>query len=62
MIMSAVIAPLLARLRREHGLGQAMVEYSLILALVVVVLIVVLMLLGNQTKNLYCNISGGVGS
>ena len=62
MIMSAVIAPLLARLRREPGLGQAMVEYSLILALVVVVLIVVVMVLGNQTKNLYCNISGGVGS
>jgi Flp pilus assembly pilin Flp len=38
--------------------GQALVEYSLILALVVVVLIMVVMVLGNQVKNTYCNISG----
>jgi pilus assembly protein Flp/PilA len=41
--------------------GQAMVEYSLILALVVVVVIVLLMVLGNQVRNMFCNISGGVG-
>jgi Flp pilus assembly pilin Flp len=39
--------------------GQALVEYSLILALVVVVLVMVVMVLGNQVKNTYCNISGG---
>ncbi len=38
--------------------GQAMVEYSLILALVVVVVIMVVMILGNQVKNTYCNIAG----
>jgi Flp pilus assembly pilin Flp len=38
--------------------GQALVEYSLILALVVVVVIMVVMVLGNQVKNTYCNISG----
>ena len=41
--------------------GQNLVEYSLILCLVVVVLIVILMIMGNQVKNLYCNISGGLG-
>ncbi len=37
-------------------------EYSLILCLVVVVLIVIVMLTGNQVKNMYCNISGGLGT
>jgi Flp pilus assembly pilin Flp len=41
--------------------AQNMVEYSLILALVVLVIIVILVVLGNQVKNLYCNISGGLG-
>ena len=38
--------------------GQALVEYSLILALVVVILIMVVMVLGNQVKNTFCNVSG----
>jgi Flp pilus assembly pilin Flp len=42
--------------------GQNLVEYSLILCLVVVVLIVIVMLMGNQVKNMYCNISGGLGA
>jgi Flp pilus assembly pilin Flp len=42
--------------------GQNLVEYSLILCLVVVVLIVIVMVMGNQVKNLYCNISGGLGA
>ena len=42
--------------------GQAMVEYALILVLIAVILIVVLMLMGNQVKNVYCNISGGLGA
>jgi Flp pilus assembly pilin Flp len=41
--------------------GQAMVEYALILALVVVVVIMVVMVLGNQVKNTYCNVSGAFG-
>ena len=39
-----------------------MVEYALILVLLVVVVIVVLVLLGNQVKNVFRNISTGVGS
>jgi pilus assembly protein Flp/PilA len=46
-------------LNREKG--QAMVEYALILVLIAVVVIVVLILLGNQVKNTFCNISGGLG-
>lgn len=42
--------------------GQNLVEYSLILCLVVVVLIVIVMVMGNQVMNLYCNISGGLGT
>lgn len=41
--------------------GQAMVEYALILALVVVILIMVVMVLGNQVKNTFCNVSGALG-
>ncbi len=48
--------------RLEDRAGQALVEYSLILCMVVVVLIVIVMLIGNQAKNMYCNISGGIGA
>jgi pilus assembly protein Flp/PilA len=58
-----MLAGLVHRLRdllnREEG--QAMVEYALILVLVAVIVIVVLMLMGNQVKNTFCNISGGLG-
>ena len=42
--------------------GQGMVEYALILVLIAVVVIVVLILLGNQVKNVFSNISAGLGS
>ncbi|MDQ6709960.1 MAG: Flp family type IVb pilin [Candidatus Dormibacteraeota bacterium] len=45
-------------LNREEG--QGMVEYALILVLIAVVVIVVLIILGNQVKNVFCNISGGL--
>jgi pilus assembly protein Flp/PilA len=50
---------------REHLAGedgQGMVEYGLILVLIAVVVIVVLVLVGNQAKNLFCNISTGLGA
>jgi Flp pilus assembly pilin Flp len=47
---------------RDSENGQALVEYSLILCLVVVVVIVTLIMLGNQVKNTYCNITGGLGA
>ncbi len=45
-------------LRSEEG--QAMVEYAVILVLVSVVVLVVLMVLGNQVRNVFCNISGAL--
>ncbi len=45
-------------LRSEEG--QGMVEYAVILVLVSVVVLVVLMVLGNQVRNVFCNISGAL--
>jgi pilus assembly protein Flp/PilA len=42
--------------------GQGMVEYALILVLIAVVVIVILIILGNQVQNVFCNISGGLGT
>jgi pilus assembly protein Flp/PilA len=42
--------------------GQGMVEYALILVLIAVVVIAVLIVLGNQVQNVFCNISGAIGS
>jgi len=59
----SMLASLFLRLRdllnREEG--QGMVEYALILVLIAIVVIVVLIILGNQVKNVFCNISGGLG-
>jgi Flp pilus assembly pilin Flp len=40
--------------------GQAMAEYAVILVLVGVVVLLVLMVLGNQVRNVFCNISGAL--
>ena len=47
--------------RSDDEEGQGMVEYALILVLIAVVVIVVLILLGNQVKNVFTNISTGLG-
>ena len=60
MTLSAALRRLRAFLDREEG--QGMVEYALILVLIAVVVIVVLMVLGNQVQNVFCNISGGLGT
>jgi Flp pilus assembly pilin Flp len=39
-----------------------MVEYALILVLVVMVVLVILIIMGNTVKNMYCNVTGGLGS
>jgi Flp pilus assembly pilin Flp len=39
-----------------------MVEYALILVLVVMVVLVILIIMGNTVKNMYCNVSGTLGS
>jgi len=48
------------RFLRRDGKGQALIEYSLIMALIVVVVLVVLIMMGNTVKNLYCNIASAV--
>ena len=40
--------------------GQALIEYSLIMALIVVIVLVVLIVMGNTVKNLYCNVASAV--
>jgi Flp pilus assembly pilin Flp len=49
-------------LTREDQRGQAMVEYALIMVLVVIVVIVILMIMGNTVKNMFCNVTGSLGS
>jgi Flp pilus assembly pilin Flp len=54
-----------ARLRmllrwRDSENGQALVEYSLIMCLIVIVVLITLIVLGNQVRNTYCNISGAI--
>ena len=48
--------------RHDDEEGQGMVEYALILVLIAVVVIIVLILLGNQVKNVFSNISSGLGT
>ena len=40
--------------------GQGMVEYALILVLIAVVVIAILIVVGNQVKNVFSNISNGL--
>ncbi len=42
--------------------GQGMVEYALTLVLIAVVVIAILLILGKQVRNVFCNISGGLGA
>jgi pilus assembly protein Flp/PilA len=61
MYIAALIHRVVDRqLHRERG--QSMVEYALILVLIAVVVIAVLIILGNQVANVFCNISGAIGS
>jgi pilus assembly protein Flp/PilA len=60
-LLSSLYLKLRELLHRDEE-GQGMVEYALILVLIAVVVIVVLILLGNQVKNVFCNISGGLGT
>ena len=47
---------------RDDEDGQGMVEYALILVLIAVVVIVVLTTVGKQAKNVFSNISTGLGT
>jgi pilus assembly protein Flp/PilA len=47
---------------KDDESGQGMVEYAFILVLIALIVIVILILLGNQLRNVYSNISAGVGA
>jgi pilus assembly protein Flp/PilA len=52
-----------AALRRDDGeRGQGMVEYALILVLIAIVVIVILHVLGQQTRNVFSNVSNGLNA
>lgn len=47
--------------RGDDEEGQGMVEYALILVLIAIVVIVILTVVGNQVKNVFSNVSSGLG-
>jgi Flp pilus assembly pilin Flp len=61
-MITAVADRLVRWLSRDDQRGQAMVEYALILVLVVMVVLVILIIMGNTVKNMYCNVTGALGS
>jgi pilus assembly protein Flp/PilA len=61
-LLTSLYLKLRELMHRSDEEGQGMVEYALILVLIAVVVIVVLILLGNQVKNVFCNIASGLGT
>jgi len=61
-MITAVVDQLVTRLSRGDQRGQAMVEYALIMVLVVIVVLVILIIMGNTVKNMFCNVTGSLGS
>lgn len=47
--------------RKKMGVGQALVEYIIVLALVIIVIIVALSQLGINLRAVYCSVVGGLG-
>lgn len=45
---------------RSGQTGQALIEYSLIFALIIIIVLVVLIVMGNTVRNMYCNIAGSL--
>jgi pilus assembly protein Flp/PilA len=64
--MQASVASLRAMLapadRRDDQRGQGLVEYGLILILIAIVVIVVLGVVGQQTNNVFSNVSNGLNA
>lgn len=54
------IAGGLSRLLDSGEEGQGMVEYAFIVVLIALIVIVVIIIIGNQTKNMWSNISAGL--
>ena len=61
-MVTAIAERMLRQLSRDHQRGQAMIEYALIMVLVVIVVLVILIIMGNTVKNMYCNVTGSLGS
>ena len=61
-MLTAITDRLVTWLSRSDRRGQAMIEYSLIMVLVVIVVLVILIIMGNTVKNMFCNVSGSLGS
>jgi Flp pilus assembly pilin Flp len=61
-MITRIAEGLATRLGRHNRRGQAMVEYALILVLVVMVVLVILIVMGNTVKNMFCNVTGSLGS
>jgi Flp pilus assembly pilin Flp len=61
-MVSAIADRLVRWLTRDDQRGQAMVEYALIMVFVVIVVIVILIVMGNTVKNMFCNVTGSLGS
>jgi pilus assembly protein Flp/PilA len=48
--------------RRDDERGQGLVEYGLILVLIAIVVIVVVGVVGQQTNNVFSNVSNGLNA
>ncbi len=61
-MVTGIAGRLVTWLSRDDQRGQAMIEYALIMVLVVTVVIVILIIMGNTVKNMFCNVTGALGS
>ena len=50
----------LSRILDSDEAGQGMVEYAFIVVLIAMIVIVIVVIIGNQTRNMWSNISGGL--
>ena len=50
----------LSRLLDSGEEGQGMVEYAFIVVLIALIVIVVVVIIGNQTRNMWSNITAGL--
>jgi Flp pilus assembly pilin Flp len=61
-MFTAIADQIVRWLTRDDQRGQAMIEYALIMVLCVIVVLIILIIMGNTVKNMYCNVTGSLGS
>jgi Flp pilus assembly pilin Flp len=61
-MFTAIADQIVRRFSRDDQRGQAMIEYALIMVLCVIVVLIILIIMGNTVKNMYCNVTGSLGS